>query len=366
MVNLVKSLAVPGILLICLPLAGALFKGANLSLYLEFPPKTHFTEHAPFSPRVFVLIALLVVITVFPFIKKALQFSRLRMPRSGQSGPFPVWGYAALVLVVVFWILAWTRFEWFSPFQPHTFFPLWLCFIILVNALVSKRGGSPPVLTAPGRFAALFLISAAFWWFFEYLNRFVQNWYYTGSDYPKLEYFFLATLSFSTVLPAVLSIRELLMTFSVFRKGFRNFPHLPGADSKPAALAVLLISGTGLFLLPFYPDRLFFLVWISPLLIILSLQALKGRPSILEGVKKGDYTLIVSYASAAFICGFFWEMWNFFSLSRWIYSVPYVHAFEIFEMPVLGYSGYLPFGLECAVIIQLFTSSRNTFSKYET
>jgi hypothetical protein len=26
-------------------------------------------------------------------------------------------------------------------------------------------------------------------------------------------------------------------------------------------------------------------------------------------------------------------------------------VFHLFEMPILGYAGYLPFGLECAVII---------------
>ena len=43
-------------------------------------------------------------------------------------------------------------------------------------------------------------------------------------------------------------------------------------------------------------------------------------------------------------------MWNYGSLARWIYDVPYVGRFKFFEMPVLGYAGYLPFGWECAVI----------------
>ena len=63
---------------------------------------------------------------------------------------------------------------------------------------------------------------------------------------------------------------------------------------------------------------------------------------------------MVSAALAALICGFFWEMWNFYSLARWTYSVPLVHRFQIFEMPLLGYAGYLPFGLECAVMGSLF------------
>ena len=30
--------------------------------------------------------------------------------------------------------MAWTRFEWFAPFQEHTFTPLWLAYIVVVNA----------------------------------------------------------------------------------------------------------------------------------------------------------------------------------------------------------------------------------------
>jgi len=41
-------------------------------------------------------------------------------------------------------------------------------------------------------------------------------------------------------------------------------------------------------------------------------------------------------------------MWNYFSLAHWKYSIPFVQRFEVFEMPALGYAGYLPFGLECA------------------
>ncbi len=45
-------------------------------------------------------------------------------------------------------------------------------------------------------------------------------------------------------------------------------------------------------------------------------------------------------------------------LSKWIYEVPFVSRFKIFEMPVLGYAGYLPFGLECAIIGDMLTDNR--------
>ena len=57
-------------------------------------------------------------------------------------------------------------------------------------------------------------MSAAFWWLFEYLNRFSQNWYYLGGqDLDATAYFWSATLPFSTVIPAVLSTCEFLYSF---------------------------------------------------------------------------------------------------------------------------------------------------------
>jgi hypothetical protein len=64
----------------------------------------------------------------------------------------------------------------------------------------------------------------------------------------------------------------------------------------------------------------------------------------------GDWHAAVASGLAALQCGFFWEMWNVYSLAKWRYSIPFVGRFQLFEMPILGYAGYLPFGLECTVI----------------
>jgi hypothetical protein len=48
-------------------------------------------------------------------------------------------------------------------------------------------------------------------------------------------------------------------------------------------------------------------------------------------------------------------MWNFFSFPKWHYQVPYVSFLHIFEMPLLGYGGYLPFGLEVYSLYNLVT-----------
>ena len=209
------------------------------------------------------------------------------------------------------------------------------------------------MLTRPGYFLILFPVSAAFWWFFEYLNRFVQNWYYLGAHYPPWEYFGLATLSFSTVLPAFLGVREWISTFSWIRDRFQHFPPLNCPLSRKFAWSLLLLSGTGLAGIGVWPNYLFSLVWLSPLLIIVAIQILSNPPLFIKDLSGGDWRPVVSSALAALMCGWFWELWNYRSLAKWEYSVPFVHRFQIFEMPVLGYAGYLPFGLECLVILEI-------------
>jgi hypothetical protein len=58
-------------------------------------------------------------------------------------------------------------------------------------------------------------------------------------------------------------------------------------------------------------------------------------------------------AVAALLCGLCWEMWNSRSMVHWEYAIPSVHGFKLFEMPLLGYAGYLPFGLECLAVVTL-------------
>jgi hypothetical protein len=49
--------------------------------------------------------------------------------------------------------------------------------------------------------------------------------------------------------------------------------------------------------------------------------------------------------AATLLTGFFWEMWNYYSLPKWYYTIPYVGFWKVFEMPILGYGGYPFFGI---------------------
>jgi hypothetical protein len=314
------------VMLVGLPPLGVWLAGNSLTGYFEFPPRSRTLEHAPFSWPVFSAYAVFIAATVGPLLARALRSGRRKLPVAAVAAVFPWWGWAGVVVGAAMWVLAWTRFEWFASCQPHTFAPLWLCYILVVNALSFRETGHCLMTSRPLYFLALFPASAVFWWFFEYLNRFVQNWHYAGSRFDAWEYFWYATLPFATVLPAVLSTRELIRPLSWLQNGFRHFVKL--RCRRPRLLAV-------------------------GMLIILSLQSLFRAPTLLTEVAAGDWRTVISSALAALICGWFWEMWNAGSLAHWTYSIPYVQRFMIFEMPVLGYAGYLPFGLECAVIGKL-------------
>ena len=345
---LIKLIILSGILL-GLPFLGVMLAGLPVQRYLEFPPETQYIDHAPFSWIVFTGYSLFILAVILPIFIKILKKGTKVSPKPAGFYPFPWWGWLGITTGLITWVLAWTRFPWFAVFQPHTFIPLWLSFILVINALTYKRTGKCMIINCPKYFIMLFPVSAVFWWFFEYLNRFVQNWQYIGVHFSSLEYFFYASISFSTVLPAVLGTREWIQSFSWVEK-CKDLNPFGIFQSKPIALSVLMASSAGIVLIGVWPDYLFPLLWISPLLIIVSLQILSGENHVLSDIALGDWRLVISSALAALFCGCFWEMWNYFSLAKWIYSVPFVHRFGIFEMPVLGFAGYLPFGLECAII----------------
>jgi len=350
MKKLVFKVIVLAAMLLGLPLLGVFLAGRPISVYLEFPPKTSHVAHVPFSWPVFFLFFILILIFVLPLLFRMISVARKKRPRKTAVNRFPWWGWLGVMTGAGFWILAWNRFAWFAPFQPHTFFPLWLSYILVINGLGYRRTGRCLMLNRTGYFLLLFPASAAFWWFFEYLNRFVGNWNYSGAQYDPWEYFWLATLSFSTVLPAVLGTRDWISGSPLIREAFENTR--PISISRPVvpATAGLILSGSGLAGIGIWPDLLFPLLWVSPLIIIICLQVLLGEPTVLSGISRGNWHIAAASALAALFCGWFWEMWNIFSLAKWEYAIPFVYRFKIFEMPVLGYAGYLPFGLECTVV----------------
>ena len=345
--------AILSTMLLGLPLLGIFISQKPIGLYLEFPPQTRYIQQAPFSWVAFGVYGFFVTGIVIIFFVQSRRAGRHPEYREHAQGSFPWWGWLGICWGIAAWVLAWSRFEWFGKWQPHSFAPLWVGYILTVNALTYRRKGFCLLSDQTAYFLRLFPLSAVFWWFFEYLNRFVQNWYYVGPDFGPWEYFWYATLPFSTVLPAVMSTRQYLLSFGWPKNNFQSIFQLNPSHPRMAAGLVMTAAGSGLAGIGIWPNLFFPLLWVAPLLIIVCLQTLWGEDHIFSSIVGGDWHVLVACALSALICGFFWEMWNFHSLAKWRYSIPFVHRFKVFEMPILGYAGYLPFGIECAVVAEM-------------
>ncbi len=261
---------------------------------------------------------------------------------------WPLHGWIGLTLVAVSWALNWSL----DGLRTHwAFFPLWLGYCLTVDALVVRRKGSSMLTRSPLAYAALFLISSPGWWLFELVNLRTQNWSYQGGGhFTTLEYSLLCSMNFSTVMPAVFGTAELVGTFRWLRR------MRPGAVIAPTRATTFVMFAAGwvmLALLLARPLYFFPFVWGSVYLILEPINVWLGNRSLLDDTASGDWRPVIALPVGCLICGFFWEMWNFYSHPKWIYEVPFVDFLRVFEMPLLGYLGYIPFSWELFALYHL-------------
>jgi hypothetical protein len=88
-------------------------------------------------------------------------------------------------------------------------------------------------------------------------------------------------------------------------------------------------------------------VWLGFILLLDPINAAMGGESLGRDLSRGDWRRIVNLAGAGLLCGVLWEFWNYWARTKWIYTVPILPEFRIFEMPILGYGGFPAFALEC-------------------
>ena len=268
--------------------------------------------------------------------------------KMGQTGKWPFHGWIGLILIALFWVLNWslsgTRSQW-------CFFPLWFGYCLAVDALIFCRKGHSLLTRTPAVWAGLFLVSAPAWWLFELINLRTQNWIYLGEEsFSNLEYAAFCTLSFSTVMPAVFGTAEWVGTW----EWVRRLGPGPVISKTPALLRGLFAAGGFMLLLLLaWPELFFPLVWCSVYCILEPLNGWLGNRSLLDDLARGDWRPVIALTVGCLICGLFWEMWNFYSWPKWIYRIPYADVFHLFEMPLAGYLGYIPFAFELFALYHL-------------
>ena len=258
-------------------------------------------------------------------------------------------GLGALLMLAA-WTASWSDWE---PYRYYTFFPLWLGYTLLVDGVTAACFGTSLVERGRAAFGALFFVSAPAWWIFELLNIRLANWeYILPRHYSWLAHHALASLAFSTVIPAVFCTAELVRA-TIVRRPIRWL------RIAPDRLGLVKISASGavaLLLTQLFPTYFFPLVWLGLFFIFDPINRLAGRPSIAAQAAESRWDTVVVLAVATVWCGFLWEMWNSRSMPKWTYDLPAAEWLRVFEMPILGYSGYIPFGLELYALYRLVSA----------
>jgi hypothetical protein len=75
-----------------------------------------------------------------------------------------------------------------------------------------------------------------------------------------------------------------------------------------------------------------------------------GAPSLLKEWERGSLRKTALLMTSGLLCGIFWEFWNFWATTKWVYTVPFLNEFKLFEMTAPGFLGFIPFALECYVM----------------
>jgi tetratricopeptide (TPR) repeat protein len=258
--------------------------------------------------------------------------------------PFPAYGWIGLALLV---IAEWLMFRGVEPVA--TFFtPIaWTAYILIADAAVFAIRGHSRLRDAPAQFAKLALLSIPLWLIFEAYNLRLANWTYAGGMSLPLPVRWLGyAWAYATIWPGIFLTADLIESF-----GWRDVLTRPIALSR-AAQNAFMIAGAILVTIPVILPRplgsfLFGAVWLGFIFLLDPINFRFGLPSFEADLASERSGRFFSFLLSGWVCGLLWEFWNFWAASRWQYIFPIMQKDKIFEMPVLGYLGFLPFSLEC-------------------
>jgi hypothetical protein len=256
-----------------------------------------------------------------------------------------VYGWAGLIGLIA---AEWLMFHGFQPVATY-FTPIaWTCYILLADAAVLAVRGRSRLHDEPGQFAWVALLSVPLWLTFEGYNLRLQNWTYTGvpQAWP------LALLgygwSFATITPGIFETADLIESFGWFQPAARV------RFSKSAQSGTIVLGAICLLLPLITPQtiaaRLFFLVWIGFVFLLDPMNYRLGLPSLVADFGQGYHSRFYALLASGFVCGWLWEFWNYWAAAKWHYIFPMFQHWKVFEMPIPGYLGFLPFALECFVM----------------
>jgi len=259
-----------------------------------------------------------------------------------------MYGYTGIAIIVAAEVLLFAGNKltgrWFTPI-------VWTGYILFVDSLVYRLRGSSLVATQRLELVIMAVISVAAWWLFELYNspRFWQSgpeiwWHYHNLEADPFVRRVGYDWAFATIFPALFETAE-LFRLTLWKEQARG----PQLKIGRAAVRMLICVGAIGAAIPLLVVSAWLVpvVWLAYIFFLDPLNYLRGCPSLTGDLSRGDYGRLASLLSSGLLCGVLWEFWNYWAISKWTYTVPYLGNVKLFEMPILGFLGFPPFAIEC-------------------
>ena len=276
------------------------------------------------------------------------QQSERRPADSGVVLRPPPWAIAlpAFLFLAIATVLMLRRTD---PFVNFYYILAWYPTILILDAAQARRSGRYYLLTRPGFAVSLLGWSAVLWFFFELVNFRVSNWYYVFLTPDRSIRWLGTTIAFATVIPAIFLAQRWLAVRGAF-DGVR-WPAFNVNHRTLIALALIGVAFAALSLA--WPTYFFPMIW-GALTLLLEPWNYSRDPkrSLLGDLSAGRPGRLLRLLVGGVAIGFLWEMYNIESRSKWVYTVPGLENFKLFEMPLLGFFGFPVFALDCFVVYQ--------------
>jgi hypothetical protein len=229
----------------------------------------------------------------------------------------------------------------------------WTGFILFADSIVWRARGNSWMRSNRGEFCLLAVLSIPLWLVFEGYNQIIHNWYYVGLPEHFALRMFGYAWAFATIWPAIFEAAELVAVWRGERGFVPSPPALSAHPAHPALPALSLAAGALMLASPFLvPSPLAPYmaapVWVGFIFLLDPINARLGGESLLvAGPGRNSRDRLTNLVGGGLLCGLLWEFWNYWSRTKWHYSVPIMADVKLFEMPVPGYLGFPAFALEC-------------------
>jgi hypothetical protein len=224
------------------------------------------------------------------------------------------------------------------PLRSYTYPIVWWGLLMIIDAWNWRRHRQSLWRGEPQRFFGVTLpVSVLFWILFEALNLMAPQWRYRGSIEGVQWKVLYGFACFSTVVPIVMECWWMLGGPACIPQRLEEFAR---------RRKTLLISlGILVLAVPFFNDVFWFNqgMWLAPALLLL--------PFAPPPVCRSPEPFAAGWVAGSISAGLLWEAINFPAQTGWQYLI-LPDAPHLFEMPLPGYLGFVPFGLSVLAVYE--------------